>query len=190
MGASVLSGVQNFTYILQVWNSTTMNIKPEIKFGLLGAVLLISWTIAQYLLGFHTYRLTWALSSGYVNFLIVLTCVWLGIKEKRNDTTGVFSVRQGVKESMYQLSITATIASLFMFVYDYHINAMWVDKLVDWHRTNESSHSLLMLLSNDPNASAIILSNTETHLCLYFLGILVGGGCMAFLFSGFIGKKA
>lgn len=167
-----------------------MNIKPEIKFGLLGAVLLIGWTIAQYLLGFHTYRLSWALSSSYLNFLIVLACVWLGIREKRNDTSGVFSVRQGVKESMYQLSITAIIASLFMFVYDYKINALWVEKLVEWHRTNGASHSLLMMLSNDPNASAIVLSNTETHLCLYFLGILVGGGGIAFLLSAFIGKKA
>lgn len=167
-----------------------MNIKPEIKFGLLGAALLIGWTIAQYILGFHTYRLSWALSSGYVNYLIVFVCVLLGIREKRNDTSGEFSIRQGVKESMYQLSITAIIASVFMFVYDYKINALWVEKLVEWHRSNGASQSLLMMLSNDPNASAIILSNTETHLCLYFLGILVGGGSMAFLLSGFIGKKA
>lgn len=166
-----------------------MRVKPEIKYGLLGALLLIIWTLTQYFAGFHTYHFAIAQYTGYGNFLIVFICLWFGLKEKSRDYKGQFSVRRGVKESMYQLFITASIASLFMFLYDYKINSLWVEEMVTWQRQNSSSFSLNLFLANDPHAEAIILSNTETHLCLYFLGIVVVGASMAFMISAMISKS-
>ena len=61
--------------------------------------------------------------------------------------------------------------------------------MVTWQRQNSSSFSLNLFLANDPHAEAIILSNTETHLCLYFLGIVVVGASMAFMISAMISKS-
>jgi hypothetical protein len=167
-----------------------MRVKPEIKYGLLGALLLIIWTLAQFFAGFHTYQFAIAQYTGYGNFLIVFICLWFGLKEKSIDYKGKFTVRRGVKESMYQLFITASVSSLFMFLYDYKINPLWVEEMVTWQRQNSNSFSLNLFLANDPHAEAIILSNSETHLCLYFLGIVVVGTSMAFMISAMISKTS
>lgn len=164
-------------------------VRPEIKFGLLGATLLICWTLAQYFLGFHTFRLGAATYAGYINYLIILISLWLGLQEKKMDYGGKFTVRRGVKESMYQLFITASISSIFMFIYDYKINPFWVENYIQWQRIHENRNSLFMLFVNDPNAEAIILSNTETHLCIYFLAIVGIGACIAFLLSAIIANS-
>jgi hypothetical protein len=166
-----------------------MKIKPEIKYGLWGGLSLIGWTLLQYAMGFHTDKFWLEHYSGYGSYLIVLIFVWLGLNEKRKDYNGNFSVRRGVKESMYQLIFTAIISSLFMFVYDYKINALWVERLIEWQRANGAPNTVFLRLANDPQANAVVLSNTETHLCLYFLGIVVVGASMAFMLSAIIANS-
>ena len=93
-----------------------MEIKPEIKFGALGAILLISWTLIQYYLGFHSHNLQFEFLSGYVNSLIVFIMLYIGIREKRVDWGNKFTLRKGMKSGMYQLVLTATLASLQLIV--------------------------------------------------------------------------
>lgn len=161
-------------------------VKPEIKYGLLGATLLIFLTLVQYFLGFHTFRLGAATYSGYLTYIIIFISLWLGLQEKKMDYGGKFTVRRGVKESMYQLFITASISSFFMFIYDYYINPFWVENYIQYQRIHGNRTSLFMLFVNDPNAEAIILSNTETHLCIYFLGVVGIGAGIAFILSAII----
>ena len=166
-----------------------MKIKPEIKYGLWGGLLLMGWTLIQFALGFHTDKFWLEQYSAYGTYLIILICVWLGLNEKRKDYKGSFSVRRGVKESIYQLIFTAVISSVFMFAYDYKINALWVERLIEWQRANGTPNTVFLRLANDPQANAVVLSNTETHLCLYFLGIVVVGASMAFMLSAIIANS-
>jgi hypothetical protein len=41
----------------------------------------------------------------------------------------------------------------------------------------------LSKLANEPDASAIILSNTEMHLCVYFFTLIFSGMLLTFLIS-------
>lgn len=161
-------------------------LKPEIKYGFWAAVLLIAWVLAQYALGFHTVYFQYTVYGVIGRFVILFVALFLSLKEKRGDLSGHITVRQGVRSGLFQLAITAVIASGFMFIYDYRINPLWVENLVEWERANGGS-GLFMRLANDPATSAIVLSNTETHLCTYFLSILLVGGMMAFLISFFLG---
>ncbi|MEX1189621.1 MAG: DUF4199 family protein [Bacteroidia bacterium] len=166
-----------------------MSIKPEIKFGILCALGIIAWTLIQYLAGFHSKYLYWGQYTGYFSYLLILYFLWKGLNEKMADKPGSFTMRRGIREGLIQLTITAGFSSLFMFVYDYKINPLWVEEMISFQRSNGSSTGYFLKFANDPGAQAIILSNTETHLCLYFLSILIVGSSMAFMISAILINK-
>ena len=166
-----------------------MDIKPEIKFGFTGSLILIAWTIIQYYLGFHSDNLHLEFLSGYGNYLIVFIFLIFGIREKRNDFGKKFTLRKGMKSGIYQLILTASISSSFMFFYDYKLNNMWVERMVLWQQEHGNSSTFFIKIANDHEVSSSILSNTETHLCLYFLGILIVGASMAFMISASLLKN-
>lgn len=151
-----------------------MNVKPEIKFGLLAGTALIAWTIAQYMLGFHTTRLHIGYYSGYGMYAFILLALWMGLREKNADKGYKMTFRMGIRTGLILLLIAAGTSSAFMFLYDYKINPLWVDSMINFQLDTDKDFSLSRL-ANDSNASAIILSNTEMHLCVYFLSIILSG---------------
>jgi hypothetical protein len=50
---------------------------------------------------------------------------------------------------------------------------MWVERMVQWKQEHGSSSVFFIKVSGDQETNLAILSNTETHLCLYFLGIII-----------------
>jgi hypothetical protein len=105
------------------------------------------------------------------------------------DNEGKFSIRRGMREGVIQLMITSSVASIFMFFYDYKINALWVEDMISYQRTHGISTGYFVRFANDTNAQSIILSNTETHLCLFFLSIVIVGSSMAFMISAILSNK-
>jgi multisubunit Na+/H+ antiporter MnhE subunit len=166
-----------------------MEIRPEIKFGFTGAFVMICWTIIQYYLGFHSENLHLEFLSGYGNYLIVFIFLIFGIREKRNDLGKKYTLRKGMKSGIYQLILTASISSAFMFLYDYKINNIWVERMVVWQQENGNPSTFYIKIANEHEVNSSILSNTETHLCLYFLGILIVGTSMAFMISASLLKN-
>ncbi len=163
--------------------------KPEIKYGVLSAFLLIIWNITQYFLGFHTIRLALGHYTGYAIYLILFISLYLGLKEKEVDYNGHFTLRKGIRSGLFQLVIIGIPASLFSFLYSYKINPLWVERLVIWQRENNVNLAVLQIAANDQNAPTIILSNTEVYLCINFLSIIIVGGLFSFLISMYlIGK--
>ncbi len=168
-----------------------MNLKPEIKFGILCALCMIAWILIQFLAGFHTKYLYWGQYTGYFTYLLILYFLYKGLREKKSDKPEAFTMRNGIRTGIIQLMITASISSLFMFVYNYKINPLWVENMINFQRVNANSTSYFLKFANDPEAQAIILSNTETHLCLHFLSILIVGTSMSFMLSAiFVNKKS
>jgi len=162
-----------------------MRIKPEIKFGFLAGIALIVWTLSQFWLGFHTRYFALGEYGTYGTYVILFVSLWISLKEKQGDLHPHFTVRAGVRTGLIQLSFSGIIASVFMFFYDYNINPLWVENLISWQIDNGRSMSFARL-ANDTAANAVILSNTETHLCIYFLNIIVVGGSMAFMISAIL----
>jgi hypothetical protein len=92
-------------------------------------------------------------------------------------------MRKGIREALIQLTITASLSSVFMFLYDYQLNPFWVDNMIQFQRENPGRMNIFAKFANDPDATAIVVSNTETHLCVYFLSILFFGAIAAAIFS-------
>lgn len=164
--------------------------KPEIKFGFLSGILLICWTLIQYLLGFHTTNLALGHYSGYFVYVILFVSLFLSLREKQIDYNGHFSLRKGIRSGLFQLIITSTPASFFLFIYAYKINPFWVERLIVWQRENNTNLAVLHVVANEQNASAIILSNTEVYLCVYFLSTILVGGLFSFLISFYLINKS
>ena len=117
--------------------------------------------------------------------LIILGfAIYPAIKEKQIDSAKKFTLRLGLRTGLILMLIASSVSSGFMFIYDYKINPLWVEKMIDWQISVDKNYSLSKL-ANDPDASAIILSNTEMHLCVYFLTLIIAGMIISFLVSLF-----
>lgn len=164
--------------------------KPEIKFGIYAGAGLILWTLFQYILKIHVVYFGLYIYNTPVIILILLLSLLGGLKEKRNDLGGHINLRSGVRSGIFQLFTTAFIASAFMFIYDYYINPLWVENLLQWEYS-QGNRGIFVQLANEPFASSenVILSNTETHLCYYFLSILIIGGVIASAISLFLSNR-
>lgn len=165
--------------------SLPMEIKPEIKFGIVAAIALVVWTIVQFLLGFHTDKFELNYISSWGILFILIVAIYPAIREKQLDAGKKFSIRLGLRTGLILMLIASAIASGFLFIYDYKINPLWVDKMIEWQISTDKNYSLSRL-ANDPDASAIILSNTEMHLCVYFLTLILVGMLFSFLISIFL----
>jgi hypothetical protein len=66
---------------------------------------------------------------------------------------------------------------------------MWVERMVVWQQENGNPSTFFIKIANEHEVNSSILSNTETHLCLYFLGILIVGTSMAFMISASLLKN-
>ena len=106
----------------------------------------------------------------------------MAVNEKKVDSGKAFNLRLGMRTGLLLLLVTSAIASIFMVIYDYKINPLWVDKMIEWQISSDKNYALSKL-ANDPDASAIILSNTEMHLCVYFFTLLFSGMAITFLIS-------
>lgn len=159
-----------------------VQIKPEIKYGLGAAILLIGYTLLQFAAGFHTTNFGAGYYSSYGIFVILAYFLYLSLTEKQRDMGVLFTLRLGLRTALIQMLLCAFLASGFMLLYDYFINPLWVENMVVW-KAAHTGHFNLAISANDPQASAFMLSHTETHLCLYFLEIVLGGMSIGFMIT-------
>ncbi len=178
------------TFILTCVNFFLQNLKPEIKYGFMAALLLIIWHLVQFALQFHTLHFEF-LKFTFLGLMLILFLTLLPtLREKRHDYSGHLSLRSGLRSGLLQLFITASVASGFMVIYDYRINKLWVEEYVKW-QNQHGSEGFFMFFANDPSASpeTFILSNTEMHLVYYFMSILFIGGFFSVLITSLMRDK-
>jgi membrane protease YdiL (CAAX protease family) len=163
--------------------------KPELKYGLLAGFLIICWTLVQYFLGFHTTKLFIGQYSENGMFVIIFVALILGLREKRDDLGRLFTTRNAMRSALILAFIGAFISSGFQFIYEYKINPIWVEHLSDWQQQHGSAGGLMFYVLNDPQASSTLLSNTELHLCAFFLMQMIAAGIFGFFITAFLETK-
>ncbi len=154
-----------------------MDIKPEIKFGLLAAIAAISLTLLQYGLGWHSEQFNLGHYSSYLLYLFLFASLNFSLREKRSDLGKAFTLRKAMRSALILLLISSVFSSGFLFIYSYFINPLWVEAFVKWQAVNTGFSSVY---NYNPNENALVLSNTEIYLCMYFLSQLVAGLSIAF----------
>jgi membrane protease YdiL (CAAX protease family) len=164
-------------------------IKPELKYGIVSGFLIICWTLIQYFLGFHTSHLHIGQYSENGMFLIILGALIMGLREKRDDLGRLFTTRNAMRSALILAFTGAFISSLFQFVYEYKINPIWVESLSEWQQQHDSAGGLMYYVLNDPQASSTLLSNTELHLCAFFLMQMIAAGVFGFFISAVLETK-
>jgi len=165
-------------------------IKPEIRYGLWGGFFLIVWYLIQYLLGFHSVRFVFAQYAGFLNYALLFALIRLSIREKRDDLGAEFSVQSGLRSGLIQCMITAWIFGGWLMLYNYFINPMWVENFVIWQSLSGYSLPIFSIQKSGDFSSVMMLSNTETHISLNFIGILLFGSIIAIFIAFGLKKKS
>lgn len=164
-------------------------VKPEIRFGLWGGLFLIIWYWVQYFAGFHHVRFVFAQYAGFLNYALLFIMFRSSIREKRDDLGPDFDLSSGLRAGLIQSMITAWIFAGWLLIYNYFINPLWVENFVLWQSLSGYSLPFFTIKTSEDFSSAMMLSNTETHIVLNFLGVLLFGSLISILISLGLKKK-
>ena len=164
-------------------------IKPEIRYSLWCGLFFILWYVVQYFAGFHTVRLVFAQYAGFLNYTILFIMLFYSLKEKRDDLKGSFDVQAGLRSGLIFCMITSWIFAGWLLVYNYFINPLWVEDFVIWQSLSGYSLPFFSIQTSGEFTSVMMLSNTETHIALNFLGILIFGSIFSIFISMGLKKK-
>jgi hypothetical protein len=163
-------------------------VKPEIRYGLWGGLFLIIWYWIQYFAGFHNVRFVFAQYAGFVNYFMLFLLLRLSIREKRSDLLENFDVQAGLRSGLIQCMITAWIFAGWLMVYNYFVNKLWVENFVMWQSQSGYSLPFFSIKTSEDFSHVMMLSNTETHIVLNFLGILIFGSVCSVLVAASLKK--
>ena len=98
-------------------------IKTDVKFGIITGIGICAWILTEYLLGFHTTRLSVGQYSSYFAVAIPLVTLYFGIREKRdNYYGGKITVGAGIRTGLMISVISAIITTIFLIIYYNYIN--------------------------------------------------------------------
>ena len=164
-------------------------VKPEIRFSLWCGLFFILWYGIQYFLGFHSVRLVFAQYAGFLNYTILFIMLLFTLKEKRDDLKSAFNVSAGVRAGLIFSMITGWIFTGWLLIYNYFINPLWVEDFVVWQSLSGYSLPFFSIQTSEEFTSVMMLSNTETHIALNFLGILIFGSIFSIFISIGLNKK-
>jgi len=91
-------------------------LKIALKYGLLITVCFVAWVVIAHLLVPNPRSLVHSVGAGsFVNIVEILG-IFLGIKEKRNETTGHLSFKDGLKTGVGIAFVYGVSACLFFLV--------------------------------------------------------------------------
>lgn len=93
-------------------------LKATYLWGLVGGGSAFLWLVAEYVLGFHTWRYQQQAVVTNFELLIPLWCAWAGLNQvKKRDYKGVVTFGKLVKEGFILAAISAIIAALGVIIY-------------------------------------------------------------------------
>lgn len=105
--------------------------KTTYLWGLIGGGSAFLWLIAEYVLGFHTWRNAQQAVVTNFELLIPLWCAWAGLTQvKKRDYNGVITFTQVVKEGFVIAAISAVIAAVGVLIYLGVINPQYTADMV------------------------------------------------------------
>ena len=110
-------------------------VKIEIKWGIILAVITFVVFTLSSLLGWQTVEtMNLHLSVAFAAFLIGnLTCLWLGLREKRNkDLGGLMSYGQGFKAGAIITVVATVLGALFLYCFTVFVNTEFLNANTDF----------------------------------------------------------
>lgn len=99
------------------------NLKTEIKYAAISAIVLIIWVMAEHFLGFNTTKMEIGQYTQPIIAFAVLIFLFLGIKEKKNKILhGQLLFMQGMKTAFYISLFYALLQGIWFAIYSNYIN--------------------------------------------------------------------
>ena len=156
--------------------------KTEVKWGIILGLSVSLWVFIEYLLGFHTTRISWGVYSGYVAPIVPLLCYWYGIKEKKSQLQSMRFL-QGFASGLMMAMIGAVIITGFFYVYLTAVNPHYLQDELSFINTSLTTGGMN---STEVASSMQDLAELYTftgQLFQAFLGTLIQGAIVSAGFS-------
>ena len=94
------------------------------------------WILAEYFLGFHTTSLDIGRYSGYFSFIIPVVFIFVALRERQSQTSGTLFLKEGINVGFRLTLISSIVLTVFLYLYNNHINPHWIDRMIEWQRKN------------------------------------------------------
>ena len=104
--------------------------KPEYKYGLITGAVVCLWTLAEFMLGFHTTHSSLGEYSGYFSAVIPLITLTLLLRSLQ-ATQGPLTLRRGLGAGLLASFIAALLVYSFLLIYNHFIDPGWIDVALD-----------------------------------------------------------
>ena len=107
--------------------------QPWMKLGLALGVAMCIWTMAEYLLGFHTTRIAWGQVSSYVALVMPLAFIVAAgrAQRRRAPETGVGGY---LATAVLVMLVSYCVLIPFQLAYHHYINPQWLERLLAYQR--------------------------------------------------------
>lgn len=107
--------------------------RPWIKYGLAFGIATCAWTLAEYLLGFHTTRIGWGQVSSYAALVLPIAFITRAARaQKRRDAaTGVLGY---LATALAVMLLGYVVLMPFQLFYHHVLNPHWLEHLVAYER--------------------------------------------------------
>ncbi|MEM6264247.1 MAG: DUF4199 domain-containing protein [Bacteroidota bacterium] len=110
--------------------------RPEFKYGFIGAGAICLWMLIEYFLGFHEpEKIPYSQLSFWVSPFILLFPLFRGLKEKVNENPNEeFDLRKGVFAGLVIVVVSAGVVGVFSYFYYSAISPDYIANLKEWTR--------------------------------------------------------
>lgn len=112
-----------------------MRFKSEIKFAVLGALVLAGYTLLAWQLGWHDKDFTHAQHGKKIAGAVFAASTWLAVRDRRDRRQGGFiDYGDGIQTGVIVSAITAFLNGAFIAFYSRVLNPGWLQRAWEWQK--------------------------------------------------------
>ncbi len=166
-----------------------MRFKSEIKFAVLGVLLLAGYTLLAWQLGWHDKDFTNAQHGKKIAGAVFVASIWLAVRERRDRRQGGFiEFEEGFQTGMIVSAITAFGNGVFIACYNHFINPGWLQRALEWRKAGALAGLTERELGR-PEASATVSQMLVFDLLLDPIGKVLMGMILTTAIAAVLRRK-
>ena len=153
-----------------------MRFKSEIKFAVLGVLVLAGYTLLAWQLGWHDKDFTNAQHGKKIAGAVFVVSIWLAVRERRDRQQGGFiKFGEGFQTGVIVSAVAAFLNGAFTAFYSHVLNPGWLQRAWEWQKAGLVAEGAKDFDLGRPEAIATASQKLIFQLLLDPLGQIIMG---------------
>ena len=167
-----------------------MRFKSEIKFAVLGVLLLASYTLLAWQLGWHDKDFTNAQHGKKIAGAVFVASIWLAVRERRDRRQGGFiKFGEGFQTGVIVSAVAAFLNGAFTAFYSHVLNPGWLQRAWEWQKAGLVAAGTTERELGRPNAIANFSDNLWFQMLLDPIGKVIMGMILTTAIAAVLRRK-